>query len=196
MTQAQKVAKEKFKKAIEYRKKFGVSLKEAFAKVYNNKGVQKVAKKVKSGIKKVKRSAKREITLYKKRKVEAKKKACKSLVGSVKKKSAPKKKISEQSILNKIHVVKKGVEKLDEAQHKHMLGAVNKNLISDLNQTTDKIHQTEVMIYSYQQRIKLLPKNDPNIKEKLKYYKITIFMFKKMLKEYKAHLSEIKKLIK
>jgi len=37
MTQAQKTAKEKFKKAIEYRKKTGVSLKEAFAHVYGKK---------------------------------------------------------------------------------------------------------------------------------------------------------------
>ena len=37
MTQAQKVAKDKFKKAIEYRKKTGVSLKEAFAHIYGKK---------------------------------------------------------------------------------------------------------------------------------------------------------------
>jgi hypothetical protein len=37
MTQAQKTAKENFKKAIEYRKKTGVSLKEAFAHVYGKK---------------------------------------------------------------------------------------------------------------------------------------------------------------
>jgi hypothetical protein len=45
MTQAQKVAKEKFKKAIEYRKKTGVSLKEAFAHIYRKK-VGAVKKKV------------------------------------------------------------------------------------------------------------------------------------------------------
>lgn len=39
-------------------------------------------------------------------------------ISGVKKKRA--KKPSEQSILNKIHKVKKDVEKLDEAQHKHM----------------------------------------------------------------------------
>jgi hypothetical protein len=33
-----------------------------------------------------------------------------------------KKKISEQSILNRIHKVKDSVSKLDEAQHKHMMG--------------------------------------------------------------------------
>jgi len=37
MTSAQKTAKEKFKKAIEYRKKTGVSLKEAFAHIYGKK---------------------------------------------------------------------------------------------------------------------------------------------------------------
>jgi DNA repair protein RadC len=37
MTQAQKVAKDKFKKAIEYRKKTGVSLKDAFAHIYGKK---------------------------------------------------------------------------------------------------------------------------------------------------------------
>ena len=42
MTSAQKLAKEKFKKAIAYRQKNGVSLKEAFAHVY---GKKKVAKK-------------------------------------------------------------------------------------------------------------------------------------------------------
>jgi len=53
MTAAQKTAKANFLKAIDYRKKTGVSLKEAFAKVYGKKVVslkkkaapKKVAKK-------------------------------------------------------------------------------------------------------------------------------------------------------
>jgi hypothetical protein len=44
MTQAQKIAKDKFKKAIEYRTKTGVSLKEAFAHIYGKK-VSAVKKK-------------------------------------------------------------------------------------------------------------------------------------------------------
>jgi len=44
MTQAQKIAKEKFKKAIAYRKKTGATLKEAFAFVYGRK-VSPVKKK-------------------------------------------------------------------------------------------------------------------------------------------------------
>lgn len=56
MTAAQKTAKDKFKKAIEYRKKTGVSLKEAFAHVYGKKvGAvkKKAAPKKKAAVKKV-----------------------------------------------------------------------------------------------------------------------------------------------
>lgn len=57
MTSAQKLAKEKFKKAIAYRQKSGVSLKEAFAHVYGKKKAvkkkapKKAAKKKVSGVK-------------------------------------------------------------------------------------------------------------------------------------------------
>lgn len=62
MTQAQKIAKDKFKKAIEYRSKTGVSLKEAFAHIYGKKvgavkkkaaPKKKVAPKKKAASKKV-----------------------------------------------------------------------------------------------------------------------------------------------
>ena len=68
MTAAQKAAKEKFKKAIEYRKKTGVSLKEAFAHVYGKKvGAvkKKAAPKKKAAAKKVapkKKAATKKIT--------------------------------------------------------------------------------------------------------------------------------------
>ena len=72
MTAAQKTAKDKFKKAIAYRQKTGVSLKEAFAHIYGKK-VGAVKKKV------AEKSA-------------PKKKAVKKVVRKiVKKKSAPKK---------------------------------------------------------------------------------------------------------
>jgi hypothetical protein len=125
MTSAQKIAKEKFKKAIAYRQKSGVSLKEAFAHVYGKKVVKKkvarkkVAKKRISGPKDsaaVKRELARKglkmphgySTTKRKRKISGVKK----------------KKISEQGILSRIHKVKKDVDKLDEAQHKHMIGNV------------------------------------------------------------------------
>jgi len=56
MTQAQKIAKDKFKKAIAYRTKTGVSLKEAFAHIYGKKVSavkKKVAPKKKAAAKKV-----------------------------------------------------------------------------------------------------------------------------------------------
>lgn len=46
MTAAQKTAKDKFKKAIAYRQKTGVSLKEAFAHIYGKKKVAAVKKRV------------------------------------------------------------------------------------------------------------------------------------------------------
>ena len=45
MTAAQKSAKEKFKKAIAYRKKTGCTLKQAFAHVYGKKKIGSVKKK-------------------------------------------------------------------------------------------------------------------------------------------------------
>jgi hypothetical protein len=71
-----------------------------------------------------------------------KKKSAKK-VGVVKhKKVAKKKKPSEQSILNKIHRVKHDVERLDEAQHKHMMSGLHKIVGSVsgkyyINYTTD-----------------------------------------------------------
>ena len=91
MTQAQKTAKDKFKKAIAYRKKTGVSLKEAFAHIYGKKigAVKKKAAPKKKAVKKVVRKA------------APKKKAVKKVVRKVVKKIAPKK------------VVRKKLTKLD-----------------------------------------------------------------------------------
>ena len=77
MTAAQKIAKEKFKKAIAIRKKTGVSLKEAFAQVYGKKKVGAVKKKKAAPKKAAKKVVKK----------AAPKKAAKKVV----KKAAPKK---------------------------------------------------------------------------------------------------------
>jgi len=162
MTAAQKAAKANFKKAIEYRKKTGVSLKEAFAHVYGKKKVgaapkKKAAKKAapKKAAKKVvkkaapKKEAGKKIGLSIAKKAAAKVKslarkaqdayyegfyegkpealAKKRAELKAKRVSAAKKKVSEQSILNKIHRVKDEVSQLDELQHKHMVGAIKKN---------------------------------------------------------------------
>ena len=61
MTQAQKTAKAKFKQAIAYRQKTGVSLKEAFAHIYGKKKVGAVKKKAAPKKKAAKKIAKKKI---------------------------------------------------------------------------------------------------------------------------------------
>jgi len=114
MTQAQKTAKAKFKQAIAYRTKTGVSLKEAFAHIY---GKKKAAKKVVR-----KKAAKK--TISGSSDYYTRKKEGRVIPRKTKRKKTVKKRITEKSILNKIHTVKRNVERLDEAQHKHMLGRI------------------------------------------------------------------------
>jgi len=128
MTQAQKTAKAKFKQAIAYRTKTGVSLKEAFAHIYGKKKVGIIKKTTKKKVIRKKISGAKDSALLRK---ELAKKKLKMPHGyettkRVRKVSGVKKhkKISEQSILNRIHKVKNDVNKLDEAQHKHMMGFV------------------------------------------------------------------------
>jgi hypothetical protein len=134
MTQAQKNAKAKFKQAIAYRTKTGVSLKEAFAHIYGKKKVVKKAiKKAAPKKKAVKKVAKKRIAGPKDSAMVKKELAKKGLkmphgYATIKRKrkisGVKKKKITETGILNKIHIVKRNVDKLDEAQHKHMMGTI------------------------------------------------------------------------
>jgi hypothetical protein len=112
MTAAQKAAKANFKKAIEYRKKTGVSLKEAFAHVYGKK-VGAAPKKKATKKAAPKKAAKKVVKKAAPKK--AAKKVAKKVYGTKKRKP-----IKEQAILNKIHKVKDQVNQLDELQHKHM----------------------------------------------------------------------------
>ena len=84
MTAAQKTAKANFKKAIEYRKKTGVSLKEAFAHVYGKKKVGAAPKKKATKKASPKKAAKKAV------KKSSPKKAAKKVV----KKVAPKRSVS------------------------------------------------------------------------------------------------------
>jgi hypothetical protein len=133
MTAAQKAARVKFNKAIAIRKKTGCTLKEAFAQVYGKKvgAVKKKAAKkriglsvVKKAAAKVKRLARNAQDAFYEGYYEGKPLSLAKKRAELKKKrtSPKKKKISEQAILNKIHRVKKDVDVLDEAQHKHMMG--------------------------------------------------------------------------
>jgi hypothetical protein len=126
MTAAQKAARVKFNKAIAIRKKTGCTLKEAFAQVYGKKvgAVKKKAAKKRVGLSVVKKAATKVKSLVKKAKdayMEGYNEAARKSA-SKRKPASKKKKISEQNILNKIHRVKKDVDVLDEAQHKHMMG--------------------------------------------------------------------------
>jgi len=79
MTQAQKNAKAKFKQAIAYRQKTGVSLKEAFAHIYGKKKVGAVKKKSAPKKKAAKKVVKKKAT-----KKVIKKKAAKKVVSKTK----------------------------------------------------------------------------------------------------------------
>lgn len=119
MTAAQKKAQDNFKKAIAYRKKTGCTLKQAFAHVKSGKV---------SGLDKVVKKGSKTIVLYTKKakkKAAPKKKATQCVLFGIKKKAA--KKPSEKAILKKVHSAKttsktlfNKLDKLDEAQHKHM----------------------------------------------------------------------------
>ena len=79
MTQAQKTAKAKFKQAIAYRQKTGVSLKEAFAHIYGKKKVGAVKKKSAPKKKAAKKIAKKKVAKKVVKKKVAKKVAKKKL---------------------------------------------------------------------------------------------------------------------
>lgn len=219
---AQKKARENFKKAIEYRKKTGCSLKQAFAHVSGKKTIVKkkaTPKKVgavKSGYAKFynesesilipskyfknirsfassgipKNSIKSGKEIYvSKNTLERIKNIQNKKVGVVKKKAA--KKPSEKNILSKIHKVKKDVDNLDEAQHKHMsIGAFNKNIFIKYETLSKEIDQREVVLNSVIKRKKSLVQRNG-----LNWYNKWIKDVKEYIKELKKHKSELKKFI-
>ena len=122
MTAAQKAAKANFKKAIEYRKKTGVSLKEAFAHVYGKKvgatPKKKAAKKAapKKAAKKVVKKA-------------APKKIVKKAAKKVLKKAAPKKSVSLHKDTKSHNVnirVVSGMESVAIGNVKYLFEQINK----------------------------------------------------------------------
>lgn len=172
MTVKQKAARAKFKKAIDEAKKLraknpkltqDAAVKQAFAILYSKDKPKKVGAV--------------------KKKAEPKKKAAV-------KKAAPKKKavkITEKDILNKIHKVKRNVEKLDEAQHAHMIGAASS--IADLIYLTDQKVKAEGQ---YQ-----ILKNRKKIDKKLTGFNLKLFQrYPGYIASLKKQISEAKKHIK
>jgi hypothetical protein len=195
MTAAQKLAKEKFKKAIAIRSKTGVSLKEAFAQVYGKKKVGAVKKKAaKKVVKKAapKKTAKKVIQKNKPR-YSAKEHKNWGVIPEHRRRVnglPKKKKVSEKSILNKIHKVKNEVNSLDELQHKHMVGAIEKDAlrrIADLNST----------IIMRERQYKRIVSNKKRWVESygLASYQKILKSTRNIISELKKHKSELKKLI-
>jgi hypothetical protein len=112
MTAAQKTAKANFKKAIEYRKKTGVSLKEAFAHVYGRK--VGAAPKKKATKKAAPKKAAKKV---------AKKAAPKKAARKVVKKAAPKRSVSLHKDTKSHNVnirVMSGIGKVDKGLFKNL----------------------------------------------------------------------------
>jgi len=134
------------------------------------------------------------------KKKTVKKAAKKKYVGSVKKKAAKKvsrkktakKKITETGILNRIHKVKKDVERLDEAQHKHMtkMGAVSSHLIHEVKEAHNKLIHWQKALIILQNTRKSLPASMK------KYNTMDIKRVKEAIKEQKTHIAQLKKHIK
>lgn len=110
-------------------------------------------------------------------------------VGAVKKKAAVKKaapkkkeavKITEKDILNKIHKVKRNVEKLDEAQHAHMIGNIKKG--------SKYIYYLGFAIEK--KPIEIITERNKN--KKAFIYKTTFGIFH-TLKDAKKYISDVKK---
>jgi hypothetical protein len=142
MTAAQKAAKANFKKAIEYRKKTGVSLKEAFAHVYGKKKVGAAPKK---------KAAKK----------AAPKKAAKKVVKKVVKKAAPKKAAKKKHTKYgkvKAHVRRVAGMKKPESVHKdtkshnvniRVVSGIGKNIkIGSMPVYRDKDAAREIQLYA------------------------------------------------
>lgn len=133
----------------------------------------------------------------KKHKKVARKKAAKK-VGTVKRKVARKKKPSEQSILNKIHRVKHDVEKLDEAQHKHISGISGmffNNVLAKIKNAYYDIDKAEKLLKRYNKVIRE-PKYSSNIDEETRnFYIKEREKLKKYIKEHKTHITELKRSI-
>ncbi len=142
MTAAQKAAKANFKKAIEYRKKTGVSLKEAFAHVYGKKKVGAAPKK---------KAAKK----------AAPKKEAKKVVKKVVKKAAPKKAAKKKHTKYgkvKAHVRRVAGMKKPESVHKdtkshnvniRVVSGIGKNIkIGSMPVYRDKDAAREIQLYA------------------------------------------------
>jgi hypothetical protein len=185
MTAAQKAAKANFKKAIEYRKKTGVSLKEAFAHVYGKKKVGAAPKK---------KAAKK----------AAPKKAAKKVVKKAAPKKAAKKKHTKYGVVKK-HVRRVAGMKKPESVHKDTkshnvnirvmsgIGKVAKLTLEELDKAISRYYQYKEIVDNINKDFKEKPNMPSYQKKDLRDTKKT---FTSLMKEQKIHIAELKKHIK
>jgi hypothetical protein len=186
MTAAQKTAKAKFKQAIAYRQKTGVSLKEAFAHIYGKK-VGAVKKKAAP-------------------KKKAAKKVVKKVVRKIVKKAAPKK-VAKKKLTPKDYDMRYSAKKpgkrtsasgntyyenrANRSDRGKLLGIgnVEDKMFKDLINVRDKIANTKQAILKLQGF-----RGDVPLPQKYAYTK-KINEYKKYLKEIVTHYRELKKYI-
>lgn len=222
MTAAQKTAKDKFKKAIAYRQKTGVSLKEAFAHIYGKKvgsvkkkPVKKAAKRVYVvilGQKVIKGSAKHKNLEYTKKhhtdllkhEVGAIKKSAKKKVARKIVKKAAKKKIVRKVVKKaaKKKVARKTAKKVTSLHTDKRSHNVNIHVMSGVG----KIDHSLIKKYKETQE-DILKQNQylsnwqyafkqQNTKANKMICRARINEIKKYISELKQHSRELKKLLK
>jgi hypothetical protein len=183
MTQAQKTAKAKFKQAIAYRQKTGVSLKEAFAHIYGKKKVGAVKKKSASKKKFAKKVAKKKVA----KKVVKKKYGLNPKKDKLYEAKKPGKRIAKKS-------GKTYYESRENRSDKGKLlgiGNVNK-LLQDYRKIIQDIEGSQKIITILKESLKNA-KRDKVHPSAIANWKIGIKRYTKLLSEYKTHAKELKK---
>jgi|LakMenEpi03Aug12_release.lakeMendotaPanAssembly.Ray.scaffolds.fasta_scaffold17340_22 hypothetical protein len=199
MTAAQKIAKEKFKKAIAIRKKTGVSLKEAFAEVYGKKKVGAVKKK-KAAKKVVKKSAPKKAA-KKVVKKAATKKAAKKVVQKTKPRYSAEKHTNWATIPAHKRRVNGMENHKDTKSHNvniRVVSGIDKNVISQNRMILRKYDDTKNEIAKQEQYLinwNFALKSNKGFPANIKIIKTRISEIKKLITELKTHAKELKKLI-
>jgi hypothetical protein len=185
MTAAQTAAKAKFKKAIEYRKKTGVSLKEAFAHVYGKKvgaaPKKKAAKKAapkKAAKKVVKKAAPKKASPKK----VAKKKHTK--YGKVKAHTRRVAGVHKDTKSHNVNIrVISGIDKTRRSQ--------NQEMIKKYNDVKNEISKQEQYLINWNFALK----SNKGFPANIQIIKTRISEIKKLITELKTHARQLKKYI-
>jgi len=197
MTQAQKTAKAKFKQAIAYRQKTGVSLKEAFAHIYGKKkvaGSQDYYTRKKEGRVKPRKKAipKKKVAKKIAKKKVAKKKVIKKKYGlntNLDKKYSAKKPGKRKSASGKTYYENRE----NRSDKGKLLGIGNINTLEKLSSSIRNMNQYKDIINNINKKL-IEQKNFPSYI--LKDLKDTKKTFLSLLKEQKTHIAQLKKHIK